>query len=179
MSDSISDKFKNASGAWLLKALFFEVTTDFDREKCLYSFKPEDHTYKGKTYPSIRRLYLEMADETEYYFAEKYFGGWPHWKKLCACRWFEDYMSEIREELSVKQMADARARIKEVAADKKDRGSLQANRLLLDEAKKSQNPVGRPSKESIRRKAEELFQDQSEFQEDLDRITNSIGSFTS
>lgn len=169
--------FKNGSGAWLLKALFFETSTDPDKSRVLYTFKPEDHIVDGKTLPSLRRLYLEMEDDTEYYFAQEYFGGWPHWKKLLNCSWFVDYITDIREELSAKQSADSKRRIREIAKDPKDKGSLQANRLLLDDAKKSQSPVGRPSKDAIRRKAEELFQDQSELQDDLDRITAQLGSF--
>lgn len=172
-------EFKNASGTWLLKTLFFETSTEPDKVRAIYTFKPEDHTYNGRTYKSLRRLYLEEGDDTEYYFAEKYFGGWPHFKRLLSCTWFVDYLSEIREELAARQTADAKRRIREIAKNKNDRGSLQANRVLLEETKKSQNPVGRPTKESIRRKAEELFQDQSELQDDLERITQSIGGFSS
>lgn len=170
-------KFKNASNAYYLKALFFETSTDPERAKVLYTFKPDDHTFAGMTYPSLRRLYLEMEDDTEYYFAQTYFDGWPHWKKLLNCSWFVDYITDIREELAAKQSADSKKRIRDIAKDPKDRGSLQANKLLLEETKKSNSPVGRPTKESIRRKAEELFQDQSEFQDDLDRITAQMGSF--
>src|SRR5690606_6577654 len=169
--------FKNATGAWLLRALFYETATDPDKTHVLYSFKPEDHEVNGVVYPSLRRLYLEMEDDTEYYFAQAYFGGWPQWKRLLSCSWFVDYITEIREELAAKQEADSKRRIRQIAKDMKDRGSLQANKLLLEDIKKSKNPPGRPSKEAIRRKAEELFQDQSELQEDLERITAQIGSF--
>jgi hypothetical protein len=175
MSDS---RFKNASGSWLLKPIFFELD-DADKSKAIYTLKPEDHTSKGRTYPSLRRLYLDLGDDTEYYFAETYFGGWPHWKRLLSCNWFVDYLSEIREELRAKQAADSKRRIREIAENRSDKGSLQANRLLLEESKKTDNPVGRPSRDSINRRAQEIVEDQAQLQEDLDRITASIGSFSS
>lgn len=176
MSKDIS-RFKNASGSWLLKPIFFEFD-DAEKNRAIFTLKGEDHTSKGVTYPSLRRLYLECGDDTEYYFAETHFGGWPHWKRLISCSWFMDYLSEIREELKAKQAADAKLRIREIAGNKADKGSLQANRLLLEESKKSDNPVGRPSKESINRRAQELVEDQAQLQEDLERITASIGTFS-
>jgi len=168
-----SKVFKNASGTWLLKAIFFEMS-DSDKSRVLYTLKPEDHEVDGVTYPSLRRLYLEESDLSEYYFAEKYFGGWPHWKRLLSCSWFVDYLSEIREELRQKLSADATRRLHQIAADPKDRGSLQANRAILDSLKPEKSPVGRPTKESIKREADRMFKDQSEIEDDLDRIRLSL-----
>ena len=70
------NKFKNAVGAHLLKALFYEVSEDGTRVDCLYSLKQEDSPDiqdNSRIYPSIHRLYVEMGDATEYEFAKKYF----------------------------------------------------------------------------------------------------------
>src|SRR5690606_30115707 len=116
--------FKNATGAWLLKALFYETATDPDKTHVLYSFKPEDHEVNGVVYPSLRRLYLEMEDDTEYYFAQAYFGGWPHWKRLLSCSWFVDYITEIREEQIGRASCRERVQIS-VVADSSTKNRLQ------------------------------------------------------
>lgn len=161
--------FRGSGGQWLLKALFFE--TAIEKDRVLYTLKPEDHTVDGRTLPSLRRLFLEVGDDTGYLFAEKYLGGWPHWKRLMSCNWFVDYLDDIREEMAAKQAAESKMRIREIALDKKDKGSLQANRLLLDGTK---GQVGRPSKESIKREAEKMFSDHSDIRDDLARISAEV-----
>jgi hypothetical protein len=118
---------------------------------------------------------MEMEDETEFYFAEKYFGGYPHWKRLLQASWFLDYFTDIREELKIKQIADARSRIKKVSQNPESRSALQANKLILEEFKKGA-PVGRPTKESVRLEANRLFIEADEISDDLDRITSALNS---
>lgn len=173
ISPDHGSKFKSVNNAWLLKPIFYEMS-DSDKSRVLYTLKPEDYTVDGKTYPSLRRLYLEEADTSEYYFAEKYFGGYPHFRRLLSASWFLDYLSELREELALKIKADATRRIAEIAADKKDRGSLAANRAMLESVSPKKSSVGRPTKESIKREADQLFRDQSEIDSDLDRIKLSL-----
>lgn len=165
-------KFKNPSGAFYLKQIFFETATDSDRPHVLYTLKDEDHTFKGVTYPSLRRLYLEEGDETEYLVATKYFGGWPHWRRLLSCTWFVDYLSEYREELSIRQAFENVRALREKAKT----GDYQSNKFLLEGSWKGREKVGRPSKAKIKEEANKLFKNSEEITDDLDRITRELDS---
>lgn len=164
-------KFKSSTNQWLLKPIFFE-TSDSDKSKVLYTLKPEDHTFKGVTYPSLRRLYLESDDETEYLFAEQHLGGWTHWKRLSECTWFSPYLAELREELAVRSAARRLHHIRLKAAS----GDISANKYLLEGKWKSDNPVGRPTKEAIKREANRLFQNDFDLQDDLTRIQMELSA---
>lgn len=72
-------------------SLFLEPTLVDSLDHCganpIFTFKENDHYYKGirvkhKTYISIRKLYLEIADPTEYLFAKQVFGNYDHWKSF-------------------------------------------------------------------------------------------------
>jgi hypothetical protein len=163
----MDNKFKGLSGAWLTKQLFYE-TSGADKSNCLYTLKDSDH----KGYPSVRRLYIEMEDETEYLFAEKYFGGWPHWKRLLGCSWFMEYLEEIREELSAKLAARNLQKIREKASE----GDLRANQYLIEKKwdPQAKDKVGRPSKEKIKEEAKKLSRIQDEYNEDYSRLMEEI-----
>lgn len=159
---------KNTSGTWLINPLFYEMS-DADKSRVLYTLKPEDH----KGFPSIRRLYIEMGDETEYRFASEYFGGWPHWQKLLNSPWFSDFIQDLRAELAQKQLSDRL----EVLKKKSAAGDVNATRFLLNEEyKKKKSQVGRPTKEAIKREADLLFMSSEEISDDLARITAQLES---
>ena len=65
----------DGSGKPLTQGLFLEIGYS---DSALYTLKDNDHEYNDKALPSIKRLYLEMEDVTEYEFANKYFLGWSH-----------------------------------------------------------------------------------------------------
>ncbi len=161
--------FKTPGGVYYLKQLFYELATDTDRPHVLYTLKDFDH----QGYPSLRRLFLELGDETEYIFAETYFDSWPHYKRLLETAWFNDYMSGYREELRLQNLSASLLQIKRLAKE----GNLQANKYLLSEewkgSKKSSN-VGRPTKAKIKEEADNLFRAQSSVNEDFDRIQREL-----
>lgn len=158
--------FKNASGIWLTKALFFETSFPSERSKTYYTLKDEDISRGGKTYLSLRRLYLSEGDESEYSVAIKYFGGWSHWKKLCDSEFFKGYLQEFREELQALLLSQ---RLKALNL-KASSGDPRTNQYLLDRQAKELNKVGRPSKSQILRRAQELVQDHRIVDEDFGRI---------
>lgn len=168
------NKFKNAVGAHLLKALFYEMAVDFERPDVLYTLKQEDTADiqdSSKVYLSIHRLYVEMEDASEYEFAKKYFDNWTHWKKLIECNWFKPYLAEMREELDVKLKARALNSLRKVAADKLNKSHYMANKFIIDHGLgvKSDNR-GRPSKEKIKAEADKMFTAKTEIDEDYERI---------
>lgn len=163
--------FKNASGAHLLKPIFFEYD-DAEHLQSVYTLKDYDHEYNGKSYPSLRKLYVEMEDPTEYEFACKYLDGWTHWKKLSTASFFKPYLKEWREELEVRLRAQALNRMK-VRATSDTKDSMQADKILLVGGWKTpeeKERVGRPSKQKIQEEANKLFAERTVFDEDFERI---------
>lgn len=168
-------KFKNSSGTHILKQIFFEFS-DAEHQYSVYTLKDYDHEYNGVTYPSLRRLYVECEDPTEYQFATEHLDSWAHWKKLIASNFFKPYLKEWREELEVRLRAKALARIKTRAASN-DKDSMQADKILLSGGWKTpeeKTGAGRPSKDKIKQEAEKLFQEQSVHDEDYERIFGTL-----
>jgi hypothetical protein len=167
------NKFKNEIGAHLLKPIFFEYDNS-SHSYSVYTLKDRDHTWMGVTYPSLRKLYVEMEDPTEYEFACTYLDGWVHWKKLSESSFFQQYLKEWREELEVRMRAKALNRVKVRAlSDSKD--SFAADKILLQggwKTSEDKEKVGRPSKAKIAEEANKLFTEHTEFDKDFERLIN-------
>lgn len=164
------NRFKNDSGALLLKGIFFE-TQMADKSSVVYTLKDRDH----EGFPSLYRLYMEANDPTEYKFATTCLDGWEHWERLSACNWFKPYIEAWRRELEVRMKSQALQRIMSEAKTN-SRESFNANKYLLEkgwEPKDGQSKRGRPSKEEI--KAEAINQANLHFRldSDFDRISGS------
>lgn len=157
--------FKNSSGVYLIRELFYEGT-GVDKSSVLYTLKEEDH----QGYPSLRRLYLLEDDPTEYMVAEKYFGGWPHWKKLSSSTWFIPYLTPIREELEVRHRAQY---LKSLRTDALQ-GDKVSSKYLLDRFERDVQSKGRPSKLKIKEEADRLFKESSDIKDDFARLTEGL-----
>lgn len=96
-------KFKDDKGGYITQSLFIEV--GYDTERAVYTFSDEDKEYKGANYKSLRKLYLEMADPTEYLFATTYLWGWEHWQRIVNNKLLAVEVEKWREELEVKLRA--------------------------------------------------------------------------
>lgn len=162
--------FKNSSGTFFTQQLFFE-TSGADKSNVIYTLKPEDHM----GYASLKRLYIEIEDPTEYEFANAHLGGWEHWIKLSTAPWFQHYITSWRTELELLIKAKAyRAIAKEASSDSKN--AFMANKYILESLRKlkdgdSDKPSrGRPSNEEIKRTALEIVSKDISVDEDLQRI---------
>lgn len=164
--------YTNLSGRPLTKGLFFETTGE-DKDGVLYTLKDKDHTFRGVTYKSLYRLYMECSDPTEYEFANTYLDGWSHWQMIATSSWFKEFVDRWRWELELKLKAAALRRITE-EAQSESKSRFSANRFLVDggwiEKKDSKSPVGRPTQERIRQEAERLNQVEREILEDHERL---------
>lgn len=120
------------------QALFLELGY---QKEAIYTLKEVDHEYEDKIYPSIKRLYLEMNDPTEYNFATTYFIGWSHWMRICENKAIRKHIDEWREELEIKLRAKAVEQVMLEAS----KGSFQASKWLADRGW-SNRGAGRPSK---------------------------------
>lgn len=153
--------YKNASGTWLTKGLFYE-TSDQDKSAVLYTLK--DHDHKG--YPSIPRLYLEMDDPTEVLFYETYFGGLPHWKKLLQSPFFFQVLEELREIQKNRVFSKYIALLR----TKAETGDSRSIEYLLEE-KYLKGKIGPTTKAKIKEEAQRLRTIDDDLLEDLRRIS--------
>jgi hypothetical protein len=147
-----------------------------EKPNVVYTLKDNDHA----GLPSLKRLYLEECDPTEYRFATKYLGGWEHWKKLRECEWFKPYLDSWREELELRLKSDQYYRIMKEAQDDLNKNSHASRKFIIETVRKIQrnedlsekNTKGRPSKDAIDRKALEIAQTHDDIRDDLKRIVN-------
>lgn len=139
-TESAPNPFKNSSGARYTRGLFYETTLE-DKSTVVYTLKDRDH----KGYRSLKKLYLEEADTTEYTFSQKYLDGYDHWLLLVQSEWFKPFVTEWREELRVKKEQQYIRQLEEIVAQGgKDRTS--ALKTLLERVRKPREALkrGRP-----------------------------------
>lgn len=158
-----------AYGAWITRGLFDELQTNHDnRQEPVYTLKDQDTEY-----PSLKRLYLETLDPTEYEFAKTYLGGWDHWLALQNSTFFQPHLLKWRTELELKLKSDAFKRMRE-EAEADGRNAFAANKFIASQGwiDKTAEPSrrGRPSKIEIQKAAREAAQEQSSVDEDAKRL---------
>lgn len=164
-------KFKNTSGKYFTGALFFELTPA-NRPHAVYSLKDEDHTdRKGKTFPSLKRLFLESDDPTEYKFACEHLGGWQHWKKMQQTPELIAPIEEWREERDVRLRSIG---VKNLIASAEE-GNYQASKFLVDKGWDVQTK-GRPTKAQVKKEAVQQAHVRKVVDNDLQRIRKLNGS---
>lgn len=130
-------KMKDQQGRYLTQGLFIDF--NYDPTFAVYSFKDEDFEYKGVMYQSLKRLYLEVADPTEYQFAMKHLYDWQHWKRICDNKALLKQIEVWREELEVA------LRSASILAMSDMTDNFQAQKFLAERGWEK-NGVGRPKK---------------------------------
>lgn len=159
------EKFRGPVGRRYTVGLFYE-TCESDKSTVLYTLKDEDH----KGFPSIKRLYMEEDDLTEYVFANKYFENWAHWKEISESSWFKPYITLWREELDLRTRAKALNRIRE-EADHGGKNSFQANRYLIEKGyETTSSKRGRPTKADIQAEAKRQAENDRQVSADAERL---------
>lgn len=158
-------QFKDSRGRPLTQGLFLEI--GYNTEFAEYTLKDSDFEYEGKVYPSLKRLYLEMADPVEYKFATTHLSGWDQWQRISNNKVLKKYIDPWRKELELKLRSEA---VAEVIRFSKTEKGFQAAKWLAD--KGFDKRAGRPSKEDI--EAEKRFQTrvQDDFNDVIVRLEN-------
>lgn len=133
-------KFLDTMGRPLTQSLFLELGYS---DNAVYTLKEYDYPYKGKHYPSLKRLFLLEEDPTEYTFAEKHLLGWQHWKRLCENKAIAKHIEEWREELELKIRSQAVRDMMNMCAS--ESGNYSAAKFLADRGWEKR-AAGRPSK---------------------------------
>ena len=157
-------KLLDTMGRPLTQSLFLELT--YDEEKAVYSLKEIDWELNGKTYPSIKRLYLQHDDPGEYDFATTYFLSWSHWNRLCENKAIRKHIDEWRTELEVKLSSQS---IRDIISMSAEERGFQAAKYVA-ERQWNKNAVGRPKKDTRERDAKVEERLNEEFAEDAVRL---------
>jgi hypothetical protein len=154
----------DSCGRPLTQSLFLELGYS---EYSVYTLKEHDYAYKGKNYPSLKRLYLKEDDVTEYEFATKHLLGWQHWKRLCENKQIRKHIDDWREELELKIRSQAIRDMQGLCAS--ENGNFSAAKFLADRGWEKRAP-GRPSK--IDKEKEDRLADRlsDEFTADIIRL---------
>ena len=146
----------------LTQSLFLELGyTKF----AVYTLKDQDYEYKGITYPSIKKLYLEMEDTTEYEFANQFFLSWDHWQRIVNNKLMTAKVEAWRRELELKIRAVGVRQAIELAKT----GNFQAAKWLSDKGF-DKRAAGRPSKEEVESETAYQASLQNEFSDDITRL---------
>ncbi len=139
-------KLIDTMGRPLTQSLFLEI--GYNVQYAIFTLNDEDKEYEGRNYPSLKKLYLESEDPTEYKFAKKYLLGWKHWRRLNDNAILRTHFDEWREELEVAMRSEAINSIIDMTTS--DQGNFQAAKWLADRGWDKRG-AGRPSKAEIER----------------------------
>lgn len=159
--------FKDVRNKWLTIALFEETCEDPAKYPPLFTLKEDDTA----SCVSLRRLYMAMADVTEYKFAEYCLGGWDHWQEILKSRnLLLPTIEKWRRDLDLHLRATYLAKISEIA-ESDGPVALQATKYLLETTtgiKPSKR--GRPSKMEKEAAIQEELRDSDEIRRDMERL---------
>jgi hypothetical protein len=159
------DNRRSVQGVWLTKALFWEERhPDYTPS---FTLRDEDRTENGVTYPSLKRIYLEYSDPTEYSFAIEVIGSWDHWQTLAKSFVFRPYIQKWRDELEVKLRSEALRAMRETAKHEGSKGTTAAKYLA---EKGWEKKAGRPSNAEIERQKKIHSGITSEIEADAERL---------
>lgn len=131
-------QLKDTMGRPLTQSLFLEF--GYNTDYALFTLNDEDKTYQDKTYFSLKRLYLDVGDPSEYQFARQCLLNWRHWKRITENKLFIPYLEEWREELEVQLRSEGIISVMEQSEN-----NFQAAKWLADKGWDKKG-VGRPSK---------------------------------
>ena len=158
-------KFKDEKGKYIVQGLFLE--NGYNTKTAVYTLDGKDKSYKGTLYPSLKALYLEESDPSEYMFAEKNLFDWAHWQRLCNNAICLRHIEKWRDELTLSLRGEGIATMIDLAVNQ---SSYQAAKYLVEEGwmKKTR---GRPSKEEIDGKIAQDIKLKKEFEEGFELLT--------
>jgi hypothetical protein len=158
------DSFRDSRGRPLTQSLFLEF--GYNTEYAVYTTREEDYEYRGKLYFSLKALYLEHEDPTEYDFACTHLLNWNQWKRITKNKLFMPYHLEWQEELELKLRSAAVQDIRELATG--DKG-FQAAKWLANRGWDTRK-AGRPTNEEREHENNMQSKIDEEFADDVERM---------
>lgn len=154
-----------------VREFFYEAVEPAERRALIdipYTLKEEDLVVGDKVYKSLKKIYLEMEDVTEFEFAMATIGSYKLWERLTKSQALREHIDQWRKELSLKLKAKALKEIVRAAAG----NSFPAMKYLADKSyiENTTNKRGRPSKEDIQAELKKEMEASRTFQNDAKRI---------
>ena len=161
--------YKDVMGRWRTDSLFVETIDALGRDDSgeqrfqkytpMFTLREHDlkltpsspwfERYSDKMVPSLRRLYLEYNDPTEYAFASEIFRSTYHWKHLCGLKWFKAHVEEWRRTLGEKLRGIGVQKLVELSTGLDPKFALQAAKWLAEGHFEDKGGKGRPSKAEV------------------------------
>lgn len=160
------EKMIDSMGRPITQSMFLEIGYS---DSALYTLKDHDFEYNGKCLPSIKRLYIEIADPTEYEFAQACFLGWGHWQRISENKAVKRYIDEWRMELEVK----LRSRGVKAAIEAANTGNFQASKWVADRGWDTRG-AGRPSKADVEKETKIQSRIADEYTADILRLQPKV-----
>ena len=159
---------KDSMGRYRTQSLFREFY--IKGSKPLWTLKDKDS--KG-TLPSLKKLYMDCEDPTEYEFAMQAFGSWQHWNKIKASAVVQPFIEDWGIELEVSLRSKGIRMISQEALGGKSKFNA-AKFLAEGQWRRDVSKRGRPSKEEIQRELKIAVKLDSEIGEDAKRLGLSV-----
>lgn len=164
-------QLRTPQGKLRTKSLFWELSY-FEPQNVIFTLKEEDIVREGKTYVSLRKLYLSycVSDPTEYTFAWSVFGSWDTWLQLSRSNYIKKDVEAWRKEVEVKIKSEA---IRSIAEEMRSggRSSFGAAKLLLERGWLDDKSASK-AKDKLKAKEEEELNAEAlrNLEEDAERL---------
>lgn len=163
--------YKSVNNIWYTSSLFYEQWVL--RNPAQRVIAPVFTLYDS-TKPDLvcfRTTFVDENDPTGYKWAIKYLGDWEHWEKLVRYPWFREALEKARQEIYIKNRADALEVIKNIALGGDSKQALPAARYLAElENNLNKAPAGRPTNAKVEAETRKLAEALSVEDEDAERI---------
>jgi hypothetical protein len=187
MADVDISIFKDDINRWRTATLFAETNSN-DKYTPIFTLEDEDKVLPdGTKLISMKRIYLEARDPTEYLAAKRIFSIWEPWEKLSKAPFFQPIIAAWRDELERLLRSEAIQEINAMSKGSKATGTTFSAAKWVAEAtwKKTYTTqemgdddnakgAGRPSKASVQKEAEimarEMMKNDGTLNEDWKRL---------
>lgn len=118
-------------GAIRTKSLMADIIYEDSKYEPVYYMRQEKSDDK---YISLKEVYMQIADPTEYQFATLCFYNYQQWETICLTPWAVNVVAQWREELQIKLRSEAVKEIFTMTIDPevKETSRLQALKWLAD-----------------------------------------------
>ena len=160
-------KYLDKMNRFRTQSLFYEWYIPEDKNDLDPIFTLKNQSHNGL--PSMKELYLSYEDPTGYQFAIDHLGSYPHWKKLCKLKWFQEYKKDWDDELEVRLLSKSIRKVNTLAQGDTAQ-AFNAAKYLADKGWEPKK--GRPTKAEKEKQLKVQTQLEDELQEDFDRVMN-------
>ena len=168
------EDFKDSQGRWRSASLFLETNNDETKYTSVFTLADDD--LDGRL--SMRRIYMDANDPTEFLAAKHIFGSLDCWTQLCKSGFFKPHVARWREELQRRLRSRSIKIIEDCATSGKVSAAQLAAAKWLATQEWDQNKIvakkgpGRPVKvDDPSEKLREALNEEEETKEDLARIS--------